>query len=343
MDDNILGWWPPHLATTQNASESTSENVKIKIFWGACPQTPLLCRASTKHGFPPPSLKSCMKPWGRNEAVSWVLCTIQCVLPIPSHGVHVVQFCRIPGRLWPGSTDSEGVPGCGTQYAAVAGPPRSTRSVLSSHAQESSSGHKPCKADPATSPSHPAPNNGSRDGANPQLAVPVEQPRQDPHLGHLQSGLLRVFLPRRTPGGIGRPVPCISWGDVAVDSTSSPSMVRVQLKRSKCDQFGKGMDVIGGRTESPICPVMAVLEYIRVRQGKPGHSSLVRRRSQLRRAGWSSRSDKSSEPSDSPRKIMQVTASASGRRHPQPWRGSKTPRYRCWADGGAQRSSSMFE
>ena len=29
---------------------------------GACPQTPLVCRASTKHGFPPPSLKSCMKP-----------------------------------------------------------------------------------------------------------------------------------------------------------------------------------------------------------------------------------------------------------------------------------------
>ena len=34
MDDNILGWWPPHLATTQNASESTSENVKIKNFLG---------------------------------------------------------------------------------------------------------------------------------------------------------------------------------------------------------------------------------------------------------------------------------------------------------------------
>ena len=63
MDDNILGWWPPHLATTQNASEPTSENVKIKNFLGgACPQTPLVCRASTKHGFPPPSLKSCMKP-----------------------------------------------------------------------------------------------------------------------------------------------------------------------------------------------------------------------------------------------------------------------------------------
>ena len=34
-----------------------------KFSGGACPQTPLVCRASTKHGFPPPSLKSCMKPW----------------------------------------------------------------------------------------------------------------------------------------------------------------------------------------------------------------------------------------------------------------------------------------
>ena len=63
---------------------------------------------------------------------------------------------------------------------------------------------------------------------------------------------------------------CLSWGDVAVDSISTPSMVRVHLRRSKCDQFGKGVDVIVGRTGSPICPVTAVLEYIRVRQDEPG-------------------------------------------------------------------------
>ena len=28
-----------------------------KFSGGACPQTPLVCRASTKHGFPPPKLK----------------------------------------------------------------------------------------------------------------------------------------------------------------------------------------------------------------------------------------------------------------------------------------------
>ena len=38
---------------------------------GACPQTSLVCRASTKHGFPPPSLKSCMKPWQRWALLLW--------------------------------------------------------------------------------------------------------------------------------------------------------------------------------------------------------------------------------------------------------------------------------
>ena len=61
-----------------------------------------------------------------------------------------------------------------------------------------------------------------------------------------------------------------SWGDVAVDSITSPTILRVRLKRSKCDQFGKGVDVVVGRTRSPICPVTAVLKYIRVRQDEPG-------------------------------------------------------------------------
>lgn len=31
----------------------------------------------------------------------------------------------------------------------------------------------------------------------------------------------------------------LAWGDVAVSDTVPPSVVRVHLKRSKCDQFGK--------------------------------------------------------------------------------------------------------
>ena len=63
---------------------------------------------------------------------------------------------------------------------------------------------------------------------------------------------------------------CLSWGDVAVDSRSSPTMVKVHLKRSKCDQFGKGVDVIVGRTDSPVCPVAAVVAFIASREDRPG-------------------------------------------------------------------------
>ena len=38
----------------------------------------------------------------------------------------------------------------------------------------------------------------------------------------------------------------LSWGDVAVDSHENPSMVRIHLKRSKCDQFGVGADIVVG-------------------------------------------------------------------------------------------------
>ena len=55
----------------------------------------------------------------------------------------------------------------------------------------------------------------------------------------------------------------LSWGDVAVDSSrTSLSVVKVHLKRSKCDQFGRGVDVVVGRTDTRICPVAAVVSYI---------------------------------------------------------------------------------
>ena len=66
------------------------------------------------------------------------------------------------------------------------------------------------------------------------------------------------------------PTTSLSWGDVAVDSKTSPSMVRIHLRRSKCDQLGRGVDVIVGRTDTPICPVAAILAYICLRQDSPG-------------------------------------------------------------------------
>ena len=38
----------------------------------------------------------------------------------------------------------------------------------------------------------------------------------------------------------------LSWGDVAVNDPAAPKMLKIHLCRSKCDQFGKGVDVFVG-------------------------------------------------------------------------------------------------
>ena len=55
-----------------------------------------------------------------------------------------------------------------------------------------------------------------------------------------------------------QPTASIMWGDVAVDSRENPTMVRIHLKRSKCDQFGVGANIILGRTGQSLCPVTAI-------------------------------------------------------------------------------------
>ena len=62
----------------------------------------------------------------------------------------------------------------------------------------------------------------------------------------------------------------LSWGDVAADSRETPSVLRIHLKRSKCDQFGRGADVLVGRTGDELCPVAAVLAYLAIRGSTPG-------------------------------------------------------------------------
>ena len=62
----------------------------------------------------------------------------------------------------------------------------------------------------------------------------------------------------------------LSWGDVAVDGHETPQIVKVHLKKSKCNQFGKGVDIYLGRTDTVLCPVKALLTYIEWRGSQPG-------------------------------------------------------------------------
>ena len=50
----------------------------------------------------------------------------------------------------------------------------------------------------------------------------------------------------------------LGWGDVATDEGTPPSILRVHLKQSKCDQLGNGVDVYIGSTGARVCPVVFI-------------------------------------------------------------------------------------
>ena len=47
-------------------------------------------------------------------------------------------------------------------------------------------------------------------------------------------------------------------------------MVQIHLKKSKCDQFGKGVDVVMGKTSQVLCPISALMDYMEARSARPG-------------------------------------------------------------------------
>ena len=57
----------------------------------------------------------------------------------------------------------------------------------------------------------------------------------------------------------------LAWGDISINDPASPRVLKVHLKKSKCDQLGQGVDVFVGRTHCPLYPVMAVLSCIVLR------------------------------------------------------------------------------
>ena len=60
--------------------------------------------------------------------------------------------------------------------------------------------------------------------------------------------------------------------DVAVDSHSSPSVVKIMLRprKSKTDPFGRGVELFAGRTGRDLCPVTALLNYLAIRSKEDG-------------------------------------------------------------------------
>ena len=57
----------------------------------------------------------------------------------------------------------------------------------------------------------------------------------------------------------------LAWGDVALDNHTNPRTVQFHLKKLKCDQFGKGADIVMGATDDKLCPVQAITRYMTMR------------------------------------------------------------------------------
>ena len=67
----------------------------------------------------------------------------------------------------------------------------------------------------------------------------------------------------------------LSIKDVAVDNTSSPTIVlirivRIRIKQSKAVPFRQGVYIYLGRIDNNICPVKAILPYLALRDNVSG-------------------------------------------------------------------------
>ena len=63
---------------------------------------------------------------------------------------------------------------------------------------------------------------------------------------------------------------CVAVGNIVVDDHLAPTVVKIHLRCSKTDQFGRGVDVYVGRTGDDLCPVAALLAYLARRRNDPG-------------------------------------------------------------------------
>ena len=62
----------------------------------------------------------------------------------------------------------------------------------------------------------------------------------------------------------------LSYADIAVDSHTQPTVMRVTIKASKTDPFRKGIPILFGVTGNTLFPVTALLSYMASRGDSPG-------------------------------------------------------------------------
>jgi len=58
--------------------------------------------------------------------------------------------------------------------------------------------------------------------------------------------------------------------DLAIDSTTTPSVVKLTIRQSETNPFCKGADLYLGKKEADLCPILAILPYLVVTGPSPG-------------------------------------------------------------------------
>ena len=62
----------------------------------------------------------------------------------------------------------------------------------------------------------------------------------------------------------------LNFSDIAVDSISNPSMLKVKIKASKTDPFRQGVDIFIRKTDNKLCLIAAILAYLAKRGNHKG-------------------------------------------------------------------------
>ena len=85
------------------------------------------------------------------------------------------------------------------------------------------------------------------------------------YFGFLRSG--EITVPSESAYDPGEH---LNYSDVAVDSISNPSLLKVTIKASETDPFQQGVDIFIGKTDNKLCPVTAMLSYLAKRGSTEG-------------------------------------------------------------------------
>ena len=118
----------------------------------------------------------------------------------------------------------------------------------------------------------------------------------------------------------------LSWGDVAIDARSATSMIKIYLRKSKCDQFGNGADILLGRTARlRVVPSLSHHDLHSLRRSTPGHFFVDHQEKPIVKShSWRKSGTPCAQPVI-PRSNSQATASGSGQQPARRWPASKTP------------------